>query len=241
MLNIIGIGLSYKNLTEEIINLIKKSDFVYLENYTSKYDISNKELENLLKKDIILANRNLVENSNEIIENAKTKNVSFLIIGDIFMATTHIAIYLEAKKLKIKTNLIHNVSVLNAISDAGLSLYNFGKITSIPFNNNEIEEPFKVLEMNKKMNLHTLFLLDLDPENNKYMTINQALEYLSKRIKNEDIIACSALGTKDQEIKYGNLKDLIKLKFNKFPQCLIVPGKMHFMETEFLETLKILK
>lgn len=239
MLNIIGIGLSYRNITEEIKDLVKKSDFVYLENYTSKYDLTNKELEKLLKKEIILADRDLIENSNEILEKSKIKNVSLLIIGDIFMATTHVAIFLEAKKLKIKTNLVHNVSILNAISDSGLSLYNFGKITSIPFNNNDIEEPFNVLEMNKKMNLHTIFLLDLDPKNDEYMTINQALEYLLKRIKDDElVIACSALGTEKQEIKSGKVKDLIKLKFNKFPQCLIIPGKMHFIESDFLRILE---
>jgi len=239
MLNIIGIGLSHKNITEEIKETVKKSDFVYLENYTSKYDISINELEEFLDKKLIIANRSLVENSNEILEKAKTENVSFLIIGDIFMATTHTAIYLEAKKLNINIKLIHNVSILNLISNSGLSLYNFGKITSIPFNNENIEEPFKVLEENKKMNLHTLFLLDLDPENNKYMTIDQALKYLSKKIDSEEyVIAYSALGTDKQEIKYDKMKNLINIKFDKFPQCLVIPGKLHFMEQEILETIK---
>lgn len=239
MLNLIGIGLSKKNISEEIKRIVKNSDLVYLENYTSKYDISINELEELLDKKIIPANRALVENLNEIIEKAKSMDVSFLVIGDIFMATTHIALFLEAKRLNINVNLIHNVSILNLISDTGLSLYNFGKITSIPFNNENIEEPFKVLEENKKINLHTLFLLDLDPEHDKYMTINQALNYLLKKVKDEEnAIACSALGTENQEIKSGKIKELINLKFDKFPQCLIIPGKLHFIETDFLESIK---
>lgn len=239
MLNLIGIGLSSKNITDEIKQVVKKSDLVYLENYTSKYDISIDELKKILDKKIISANRTLVENSDEIIKNSINKNVSFLVIGDIFMATTHMALFLEAKNKGIKTNVIHNVSVLNAISDSGLSLYHFGKITSIPFNNEDIDEPFNVLEMNKKIGLHTLFLFDLDPEKNKYMTVNQALNYLLKKVKEEEYaIACSALGTENQEIKYGKIKDMINSKFDKFPQCLIIPGKLHFMETDFLETIK---
>jgi len=237
MLNLIGIGLSHKNITEEIKEAIKKSDLVYFENYTSNYDISIKELEKLLNKTLIIANRELVE-SDEIIKNAKTKNVSLLIIGDIFMATTHISLFLEAKKQKIKINLIHNVSVLNAISDSGLSLYNFGKITSIPFDNKNVEEPFNVLEMNRKDGLHTLFLLDLDPTRDKYMSVDEALKYLLKRLnEDEEIVVCSSLGTRKQEIKYKKIKDLIKLKFDKLLHCIIIPGKLHFIEEEFLDLL----
>ena len=186
---------------------------------------------------MIIANRELVE-SDEIIKNAKTKNVSLLIIGDIFMATTHISLFLEAKKQKIKINLIHNVSVLNAISDSGLSLYNFGKITSIPFDNKNVEEPFNVLEMNRKDGLHTLFLLDLDPTRDKYMSVDEALKYLLKRLnEDEEIVVCSSLGTRKQEIKYKKIKDLIKLKFDKLLHCIIIPGKLHFIEEEFLDLL----
>lgn len=239
MLNLIGIGLSYKNITDEIKEIIRKSDFVYFENYTSKYDISVKELEKILNKKLIIANRELVENSLEIIKNAKKKDVSFLIIADIFIATTHITLFLEAKKQNIKINLIHNVSVLNAISDTGLSLYNFGKITSIPFDNENIIEPFNVLEMNRKNGLHTLFLLDLDPIKNKYMAVGEALRYLLKRLnESEKIVVCSALGTEKQEIKYRKIRDLINYKFNRLPQCLIIPGKLHFVEEEALEEFK---
>lgn len=237
MLNLIGIGLSHKNITEEIKDIVKKSDLAYFENYTSKYDISVKELEKILNKKLIIADRELVENSDEILKNAKTKNVSLLIIGDIFMATTHISLFLEAKKQCIKVNLIHNVSILDAVSDSGLSLYNFGKITSIPFSNENVVEPFNVLKMNRKMGLHTLFLLDLDPVKDKYMEVSEGLKYLLKRLnENEKVVVCSALGTEKQEIRYGKIKDLINKRFDKSPNCLITPGKLHFVEEEILNS-----
>jgi len=46
------------------------------------------------------------------------------------------------------------------------------------------------------------------------------------------------LGTDKQEIKYGKAKEIASHKFKGFPQCLIIPGKMHFMEEEFLKNLK---
>ncbi|MFA5175818.1 MAG: diphthine synthase [Candidatus Nanoarchaeia archaeon] len=237
MLNIIGIGLSKEHLTDQIKELVKDSDVVYLENYTSVYDISVKELEKILKKKIILAERELVENAIEILEKAKTKNVSLLIIGDIFSATTHYSLYLDALKKKIKVNLVNNVSILTAVGQTGLFLYKFGKTTSIPFaiENKNIKEPINVLKMNQKNGLHTLFLLDLNPKENKFLTINQALKYLlEEKVINEDTLAvgCSALCTKNQEIVSSKVKKLINYKFKSVPQCLIIPGILHFIEED---------
>ncbi len=238
MLNIIGIGLSYKNITEEIIDIVKESNMIYLENYTSKYDMEKEGLENLFGKKIILANRNLVENSEEIINNAQDKIVSFLVIGDVFSATTHIDLLIEAKKRDIKTKIIHNVSILTAVGETGLFLYNFGKITSIPFENKNVHEPLDVLEMNKRNNLHTLFLLDLNPSENKYMTIKEALEFL-KLDDDEFVVGCCAMGTRNSEIKYGTVKGIKECDFDSFPQCFIIPGKLHFVEEEALELYRL--
>ena len=103
MLNIIGIGLNdEKDITLKGLKTIQNSDFIYLENYTSKLNIPIQKLEKLYNKKIILANRELVEQSGEIISNAKKHTVSFLVIGDPFSATTHLELFLEAKKQKIK-------------------------------------------------------------------------------------------------------------------------------------------
>jgi len=177
VLNIIGIGLGdEKDITLKGLELVKKSDFVYLENYTSKLDCDISSLEALYGKKIILADRDLVENKTEIIDNAKNKEVSLLIIGDVFSATTHADIMQRALDKKIRVNIVHNASVLNAVGSTGLSLYNFGKVTSIPFDNKNIKSPIKVLEDNQKLGLHTLFLLDLDPSEDKFMSVKARLK-----------------------------------------------------------------
>ncbi len=251
-LNIIGIGLGdEKDITLKGLELVKKSDLIYLENYTSKLNCSLDKLEKLYSKKIILATRDLVEcqetkfpehdrksgfptNKDEIIENAKNKEVSFLVIGDVFSATTHVELLQRAKKEKIKVNIIHNTSILNAVGQTGLSLYNFGKVTSIPFENKDITSPIKVLKDNQKIGLHTLFLFDLNPDEDKFMSVNQAIEYLIKNKVNSNTlaIACCGLGSEKQIIKPGKLKDLKEKKFDVYPQCLIIPGKMHFLEEE---------
>jgi diphthine synthase len=235
-LYIIGIGLNdEKDITVKGLEAVKKSEEVYLENYTSKLACSKEDLEKFYGKKIILADRELVEKKFPI-ERAKEKNISLLIIGDVFSATTHIAIYNEAKERGIEVEVIHNASIMNAIGVIGLELYKFGKTTSIPFDHKNIKAPIEVIKENKKLGLHTLVLLDLDPVNNKYLSIKEATQYLIKNnaVKGkEKIIGCSQIGNKKQKIIYAEAKEL-KEEF-KPPVCIVIPGKLHFMEEETIK------
>jgi diphthine synthase len=240
MLNIIGIGLNdEKDITVKGLQLVQSSDYIYLENYTSKLQVPITNLETLYKKKIILAERALVEDGKEIINKAKDSNVSLLIIGDPFSATTHLSLLQQAKENNIKTNLIGNASVLTAIGIIGLELYKYGKTTSIPFHNENVEAPYDVIKSNKP--LHTLCLLDLSPKDNKFMEAKQAIDFLLNIEKNRKeniitentkVIVCSQLGSDNPIIQYTEAKNIENL--NKFPQCLIIPGDLHFMEEEFL-------
>ena len=242
----IGIGLNDdKDISVKGLELIKKADVIYLESYTSKLNCNISSLEELYGKKVILADRKLVEMDAEktILENAKKNEVAFLIVGDVFSATTHMDLYLRAKKLGIKTAIAHNASVITAVGVTGLQLYKFGKIASIPFENDNIEVPYDVLKSNQEKNLHTLFLLDLKPELNKVLSVNDAIRYLLKvemkrgeRVltNNTLCVGCSKLGSLDQIIKAGKANSLLKEKFGEGMQCLIVPSKLHFMEEEAL-------
>jgi diphthine synthase len=179
-LYMIGLGLwDEKDITVKGLEAIKKCSKVFLENYTSKLGVDVAKLEKFHGKKIILADRNIVEKHNyEILEPAKQECVSFLVIGDVFSATTHTDLYLTAKKQGINVVVINNASILNAVGIVGLELYKYGKTTSIPFHNKDVEAPYDVIKQNKKNNLHTLLLLDIDVEHNKYLTIKEAIEYL---------------------------------------------------------------
>lgn len=245
VLYLIGIGLSdEKDITVKGLEIVRDCNFVYLENYTSTLSIDVKKLEDFYGKKVILADRDLIERQaeDEIISKAKEHNVAVLVIGDVYSATTHTSLVLTAKKASVEVKTVHNASVLTAVSETGLSLYKFGKVASIPFENKEIEAPYNVLAENKDN--HTLFLLDLNPSSENYMNVKEAVEYLllmekkqNKKLFTEDtkVVVCCRLGSDDQEIFYGTVKEVLKKKFNKYPQCLIVPGKLHFMEEEFLQ------
>ncbi len=241
----IGLGLnSEKDITINGLEAIKKCDVAYLENYTSILDCPKETLEKFYGKKIILARRSLVEaDNNEIIENAKTKNVAFLVVGDPLVATTHIDLFLRAKKEGIKCKVIHNASIISAIGVTGLQAYKFGRTASIPFENENVEVPYDALAGNLSLGLHTLFLLDLNPEDEKFMSVNDAIRYLLRveLKRNEKIfsekalcIGCSRIGGESRVIKAGTAKELLKHDFGKPPHCLVVPGKLHFMEEEGL-------
>ncbi|MFH1636813.1 MAG: diphthine synthase [Candidatus Woesearchaeota archaeon] len=248
-LNIIGIGLNdEKDITLKGLELVKASDVVYLESYTSKLECSLEDLEKLYGKKVLIASRETVEKEAEekLLNPAKEKNISLLVIGDVFGATTHIDLMQRAKELNVEVNVVHNASVLTAVGATGLSLYKFGKTTSIPFDNENVETPYDVIKGNRDM--HTLVLLDLRPDEDKYMGVSSAVGFLLKieKKRNEGVftgeklcVACCQLGSVKQVIKVGKAEELLDFKCDRFPQCLVVPGKMHFMESEALERFSL--
>ncbi len=241
MLYIIGIGLNdEKDITVKGLEAIKNCDKIYLETYTSKLQCSVEELEKFYENDIIKADRKLVEQSGEILEKAQKQHVALLVMGDIFSATTHFQIYKEAKEKNIDVKTINNASILNAVGQTGLQLYKFGRTASIPFHNKDVTAPYEVYKNNQKIGLHTLFLLDLKPDEEEYMTIGEAIQYLL-RVSEEDFtrqtlcIGCARLGSNDATIKAGNAEELENEDFGMPPYSLIIPGEMHFLEEEALQ------
>lgn len=249
-LYMIGIGLNdEKDISVKGLEIVKQAKMIFLESYTSILQVPLNKLEEFYGKKVILADRNLVEsNSDEILKPALKEDVAFLVIGDVFSATTHTDLKLRALEKGILVKVINNSSVLTAVGITGLELYKFGKTTSIPFpiEGFEPETPYDVIKSND--NMHTLILLDLKPEENKFMTVNDAITYLlmveEKRDENifykeKWCIGVARLGNENCLIKYGKAKDLIKEDFGLPLHCLIVPGKLHFVEEEALEKFKV--
>lgn len=235
----IGIGLNdEKDITVKGLELIKKSDIVYLENYTSTLNVSISSLEEFYGKKVILADRNIVENGvDKILEEASSKNVAFLVIGDVFSATTHTGMLMDAKEKDVNVEIVHNTSIMNVVAETGLFLYQFGKTTSIPFDYSNVKVPVDVFNDNYSKGYHTLFLLDLSPSEGKFLEVSEVSQYLINNGVSGDLICvgCARMGGKDQEINVSKLKDI---SLSKTPQCLIIPGKMHFLEEDFLERYK---
>jgi hypothetical protein len=76
-------------------------------------------------------------------------------------ATTHTDMVLRARSMGIPVHIIHNASVMTAVANCGVNLYNYGQTVSIPFFT-ETWQPdsfYDKLAYNLKGGMHTLCLL----------------------------------------------------------------------------------
>ncbi|KAK0212239.1 tetrapyrrole methylase [Desarmillaria ectypa] len=240
MFYIIGLGLcDEKDVTVRGLEAIKGSSRVYLEAYTSILMVQKDRLEAFYEKSLILADRDMVETeSDKILANADREDVSLLVVGDPFGATTHTDIILRARALGIPTRVIHNASIMNAVGACGLQLYNFGQTVSLVFFT-ETWKPdsfYDRLKENADLGLHTLVLLDIkvkeQSEENlargrkiyeppRYMSIRQAVAQLIEieslrqtGTLSPDTTLAVALsrvggGSDNQRIVAGTLTDLV--------------------------------
>jgi len=165
MLYLIGLGLGdIKDITVKGLEIVKKCDKVYLEHYTSILTVGKHELETFYGREVILADRELVEQgADQFLDESKDLEIAFLVVGDPFGATTHSDLVLRAKEKGVKVSVVHNASIMSAVGCCGLQLYNFGETVSIPFwTENWRPDSFynKILD-NIKRGQHTLCLLDI--------------------------------------------------------------------------------
>lgn len=237
MLYIIGLGLNVDGISKYGLEIVKRCKRVYLENYTVDFPYSEDELQHIMKKKIISADREFIE-SLKIIDESKKIDVALLVYGSPLTATTHISLVQEAKKCGIRCKIIYNASVLDAVAETGLQLYKFGKIASMPkwdekknFNPDSFME---IVRENQSIKAHSLILIDIGLE------FQDALEQLEKaaekyEIKLKRIIVCQALGTKHGKFLYKFIEELKEFENVRKPYSIIIPSKLHFVEKEFLE------
>ncbi|MCL5018539.1 MAG: diphthine synthase [Candidatus Pacearchaeota archaeon] len=235
MLYLIGLGLNEKGISLEGIEVLKKCKKVYLENYTVDFPYSSEKLEKIIDKKIIPADRNFVEDMKVLLDESKKENVALLVYGSPLTATTHISLIEEARKKNIGCEIIYGASIFDAIAETGLQIYKFGKITSMPKwgKNYEPTSFLKIVKENQKINSHSLILIDIG------LDLKDAISELEEsakkeKLKFENIVVCSRFGTKDSKIFYGGVNRLKKIEIKK-PYCMIIPGKLHFIEEEVLK------
>ncbi len=237
-LALIGTGIAF-DLTIFAIDLLRKCDEIYIETYTNQIeDKKISSLEQVINKKITRLERKDVE-SQFLIKRAKTASIALLISGDPLIATTHTSLIIDAKKANVRINTIHNSSIYTvAAGKSGLQMYKFGKTCSIP-NPRPNYNPtswFEVIKENLSRDVHTLVLLDTEPQP---MEAKLALELIEKTdsgsiLKNKKIIVLSRVGEADEQITYGSIESLRKTGLGKPPFCVIVPAKLHMIEEEFL-------
>ncbi|KIK61261.1 hypothetical protein GYMLUDRAFT_59177 [Collybiopsis luxurians FD-317 M1] len=246
MFYIIGLGLcDEKDITLRGLEAVKSASRVYLEAYTSILMVQKNRLESFYGKELIIADRDMVESeSDEILKGADKEDVCLLVVGDPFGATTHTDILIRARHLGIPTRVIHNASIMNAVGASGLQLYNFGQTVSLVFFT-ETWKPdsfYDRIKENINGGLHTLVLLDIkvkeQSEENlargkkiyeppRYMTVPQAVSQLLEieTMRREGVldpektlaVAMGRVGGLDQQrILAGPLTSLLRAPPSEF-------------------------
>ncbi len=248
MLTLVGLGLNgVEDITLRGKRAVEEADFVFAEFYTSRLlGASLEDMENFLGKEIRVLSREEVEEGKIILDAASRGKTVLLVAGDPMVATTHVSLRLMAMERGIPTEVIHNASILTVAPGLlGLQHYKFGRIVSIPYpqENYFPTSPYDSIAQNLKSGLHTLVLLDLNPEP---MTANLAMELLLRmeKVRGEGVITEKTLiavvaraGSPDVLLRAGYLGDMIKEDFGPPLHTLVIPGKLHFAEADALVRL----
>jgi len=249
----IGLGLwGADDITLKGLDAARSADEVYFEAYTSLIgDLTKDSLDNLIGKNVrFLTRKDVEENVRELLYRARDKRVAILVPGDPMVATTHIALRLEAEKLGVKTRVIHGVSIYSAApSICGLENYKFGRSVTIPFpeENYFPDTPYFVVRENVDRGLHTLVFLDVRAEEKRFMTVNEGVAILLKLerklspqeplLEKTIMVGVARAGSKNPTVKADYPHNLISYDFGSPPHVLIVTGKLHFKEAEALRLL----
>ncbi len=229
-----------KDISVRGLEAVKSCSKIFLEFYTSKLvDFNIKDMESLYGKKVTLADRETVENKceKEMLEPAKEENIALLVVGSPMGATTHLDILRRAEDLGVEYSVIDNGGIIEAAGITGLSLYKFGRVVTIPRENEGVKSPYDLMLKNREIGLHTLVLLDIKVSgmNFELMTAREGCDYLIKNGFEGDVIVCGGLGSKNPEIKYGDVKTV---SVKRLPQSIIVLGELHFMEEDALKRFK---
>jgi len=266
MFYLIGLGLgSEEDITVRGLNAVKSCSKIFLEAYTSVLGVNKEALEAYYGKTITLADREFVESGCDgMLDAAKEEDVALLVVGDALCATTHTDLFLRAREMNIRVEVIHNASIMNAVAVCGLQLYRFGQTVSLPL----FEENWKPasfydkIQQNYAADLHTLCLLDIkmkepnikiletrgkivyDPP--RFMSVKQAIEqllYIEEEVKKAGVLSrtetrcvgVARLGQPDQRIVSGTLEELLEVDMGEPLHSLVLVASTHPLEDDMLK------
>jgi len=244
MLWFIGLGISgISELSARTISVIKNAEVVYLESFTSPISETEKEqLENICDGEFKIAKRWLVEDGNEILDNAQKRETVLISYGDPYIATTHLELKTRAIRDNIETKTIHSSSIVSSlIGEVGLHYYKIGKILTIMNDSKSMITPYNTIFHNLLNKAHSLILLEYNEDKSFFLSPQNAMSLLldventqNGKIISPDtfVIVASRIGKNDQKIISGKISNLIKKEFGEPPHSIVIPGSLHFTESD---------
>lgn len=239
VLYLIGLGLDKKSISADALHVLKGCKMVYLEGYTVDFPYSMGGLREALEIDFMILQRGEVESEKLILE-AKKGDIALLVYGDALSATTHSSLLEQCKEQRVEFKVFPNASIFTAVAATGLSLYKFGKVSSLPDWKQHTHKPasfITYLKENKKIKAHSLLLIDIGLEFSRALAqIREASE--KENFTLGEMAVLSMAGTREQKIYFGFFDKFVGVEV-KQPYCIVIPSEMSENEKIFLEKFRI--
>jgi diphthine synthase len=246
MLTFIGLGLyDDRSITLQGRDALDDADAVFAEFYTSFLaGATIDDIESTHDIDIAVRDRAGVEQDpGPILDAAEDGHAAFLTAGDTMISTTHVDLRLRAIDRGIDTRVVHGTTAQTAASSlTGLQNYRFGKATTLPFERSHGAEgvPASVLdtiEQNTERDLHTLVYLDIDREDDAYMSGDHAARLLADAGLDRLGVVIAQAGSDDPTVAADDLTALADESFGDPLHMLVLPGDLHPLERDALVEL----
>ena len=245
-----GLGLrDERDLSLRATEELRRCDRVFLEEYTSRSSPGTAaRLAELLSRPVETLGRAALEAERVVLEPlSRGERVGLVVVGEPFAATTHLSLRLSAERAGHTWRVLHNASILTAApSLAGLSLYKFGRVVSLPAPHEGYEprSPYDGIAANRAAGLHTLVLLDLDVEVGRYLEAGEALRVLASLelryrsgvlLPGTEVVALARVGSESPEILAGPWEIVAATPLGPALHTLLLPQPpLHFLEEEAL-------
>jgi diphthine synthase len=248
----VGLGLGdERGLSRLALDRLRASE-VYAEEYTAVAPAGTLDrLAAELGRPVRRLGRAEVEGERTILAALeRSAEVALVVVGDPFAATTHVALRLAAERAGHRWGYVPNASVLVAAAAfLGFSPYRFGRTVSLPFPAPGFEprSPLEGIRANRERELHTLVLLDLEPERGRFLTAGEALAVLRERdpdgatVPDDAAVAVAArVGREEAAGFYGPFARLRGAAFGPPPHAIVVPSaRLHFEEAAAVERFRL--
>lgn len=247
----VGLGLDdERGLSRRALDVLARSE-VFAEEYTAVASPGTLDrLAGEIGRPIERLTRPMLEAETPILYALRrSPRVALLVVGDPFAATTHVALRLAAERAGHTWRYLPNASILTAAAGfLGLMPYRFGRTVSLPLPAPGFapRSPLDQIAGNRKSGLHTLVLLDLSPEQGRFLTAGPALALLRERdpegsvLGDADRLAVAArVGRDDAAGFFGTFARLRTVDFGPPMHALIVlAADLHFEEAAALERFR---
>ena len=245
----VGAGVcGYAKLSPDARRAVSGSSAVYADVFTSplgRGDIG--ELSKAAGGRVVRAERWMVEDGGQILRDAAEGDVALVSYGDPYAATTHAELRTRAELAGIRTRTVPAPSApWSALGECGLHHYKAGRTATVMEDERSATTPYYVVQQNMAAGSHTVLLLEYDSARGFFLDPSEALRIMLGAEGGQRrgafgpgtfCVVASRVGSGDQAFVSGSAGRLRSEDFGEPPHLIIVPGSLHFTESDALRAL----